>query len=238
MALSAAERQRRSREKKKAEIGEEACKQKERERKKASYKAIGLLGKSEQEERRQKGREKSQNHRARQMLAELGNNHLVVKLPCMTKTSQARRRRTSRAVSRAHRKIKDLEEKNKKLKTKMKTVMKRENRSKKKIEEMKATAKKKKQSPRTSARETLKSCKLSPKQCPVVFKQLVAYNALVTEVKESFEVVQKKQKTPIARILSGRITKKYRLTAKIAKDTGISRHRYTYLSTNLIYLQH
>lgn len=221
MALTAAERQRACREKKRAEMGDEAFRERERKRKRSSYTPVPQLSTSERESRRAKGRAKS----AKQRQKKNSREPLVVKLPYLHKTAVARRKRISRAVSSANRSIKKLVQKKETLETKVKTLQKRNSRMQSKLDAMKTVVKRKRDSPRSRAREILQSCKLSPREYPIVFKQLTAYNAMMAEVRVTYSTVQNKQKLPLTRVLSGRITKKYRLHNKLSKDTGISRHR-------------
>lgn len=186
--------------------------EKKRERNRKAYLPVSQLEGNDLKKRRLEQRFRVQKHRAekKRQIAKAGANscktieknrqtrstsspssRLIVKLdfPARRKEGSATRKRVSRALSKAHRKITNLESDNKKLKAKTWRLEKKLQRSKASSRRAKANNQLSSQAaitPKSKTRKELRDSGLSPRSVPKeIRKKLLFANALIQDVKES-----------------------------------------------------
>ncbi|XP_071941334.1 uncharacterized protein [Antedon mediterranea] len=78
-------------------------------------------------------------------------------------------------------------------------------------------------SPRSKANQDLRNAGMSPRSVPKgLKKQLLLSHALLDEIRESTEINQgQKARRMISNVLSGKIIKKYRLIARVSRESGL-----------------
>ena len=237
--------QRSYREKKKLE-NRDAFLEKERNRKRKSYIPISLLTEPEQAKRRKENREKSMRFREKSRInkenlespstAGSENNvdndntpRLIVKLDFKKGKKTSSRKRISRGVAKAHKKIKSLQETNVKLQRKTWSLQKRIQRISKEKPAVKPTEPEKSpKTPRSKCNSELRKAGMSPRNVPrQIRKQLVLAHAVSAEVKQAVQSgdLQKSntRRGLTASIISGLIIKKYQCVRTLSKLTGIGR---------------
>ncbi|XP_071943690.1 uncharacterized protein [Antedon mediterranea] len=139
------------------------------------------------------------------------------------------RKRVGRALSRAHRRIEKLNLELQKMTIQKKPINKRYERALKKVNKncipstshdssMSST-----DSPRSKANQDLRNAGMSPRSVPKgLKKQLLLSHALLDEIRESTEINQgQKARRMISNVLSGKIIKKYRLIARVSRESGL-----------------
>ena len=192
--------QRSYREKKKLE-NRDAFLEKERNRKRKSYIPISLLTEPEQAKRRKENREKSMRFREKSRInkenlespstAGSENNvdndntpRLIVKLDFKKGKKTSSRKRISRGVAKAYKKIKSLQETNVKLQRKTWSLQKRIQRISKEKPAVKPTEPEKSpKTPRSKCNSELRKAGMSPRNVPrQIRKQLVLAHAVSAEL--------------------------------------------------------
>lgn len=134
------------------------------------------------------------------------------------------RRRISRAVAKANRE----KEKQKKVIETLKRnnwrLSKRIQRLSEKKEMEKTVGKTKRYDPKVKATQDILAARLDPKKHPQLLKKMTAHYALLLQMRNRNEKKMKKSKRPIERILSGNITRKYRLITYLGSETCTNRN--------------
>ncbi|KAK3102947.1 hypothetical protein FSP39_015174 [Pinctada imbricata] len=197
-----------------------------RDRIKRNMKSNDNLRKWRQKKKQEENRQEAENNQLNESTETSGyesasSSRLQVRMNFPNRKRNASRVRISRALSKAHRKIKDLKSKNDDLTKKNKTLQKRVERMKKKTET---------DSPRSSANKLIKEAGLSKRQGKKVRKQLILGNAVLAEVKETYKEIKEKRNGRVATlgsIVSGKIIKKYRGNNWLSSQTGITRKSLT-----------
>ncbi|KAJ8044972.1 hypothetical protein HOLleu_07881 [Holothuria leucospilota] len=146
---------------------------------------------------------------------------LLVKFQFKKKVST--RKRTSRALSKAHRRIQQLQLKLQSAERKNKTLSKRYERAVKKIPVEKTDEHK--TTPRSKTAIQLRDAGLSPRSVPnKIKKQLTFTNVVLDEIREASQQNRKtNEKSVLNQIVSGRVLKNYRLIRYASKKTGLKR---------------
>lgn len=263
---SRAEIQKAYRERKKLESNGEAFMEKERERKRKAYVKVSELDTSALKRRRmevngrvRRFREKKQREkltmeenkmgrtRASKKVSPAKSPRLLVKFDFSRKSrkSQGGKKRESRALSKARRKIQHLEEKNKQQLAKLWKLQKRLQRSEKASNEKSLSQPSSSSSsnsgacnatrvpattPRSRMRADLSEAGITPDTVSqTIRKKLIFANAIMNGTKDT-STSDKKTKAIISGVLSGKIVKRYRLLSMIKKNTGL-RKRSLYIGS-------
>ena len=155
------------------------------------------------------------------------------------KKRSSTRKRTSRALSKAHRKIEGLEKKlqnterlNKKIQKRYErateqkvSTSKRSTDTSPKVSTSKVTTDTT-QTPRSRAISQLKSAGLTPRSSKAIKKHLIFANAVCDEVRiASKENDKSNEKDACSRVISGRVLKKYRMIRYAGTKTGLERRK-------------
>lgn len=134
------------------------------------------------------------------------------------------RRRISRAVAKANREKEKLRKQNKTLKRNNWRLSKQLQRLREKTEMEKNAGKPKKNDPKVRATNDILAAKLDPKKHPQLLKKMTAHYALLLQMKKRNEKKLKKSKRSIESILSGNITRKYRMITYLGNETCTNRN--------------
>ena len=224
--------------------------EKERERKRKAYVPVSQLQGNDLKKRRLEQRLRVQKHRAekKRQIAEAGANsskaieknrqtrstsspssRLIVKFDFTSRRKEgtATRKRVSRALSKAHRKITNLESDNKKLKAKTWRLEKKLQRSKASSRREKSNNQLSSQAaitPKSKTRKELRDLGLSPRSVPrEIKKKLLFANALIQDVKESTSKNKSRKKAAPSVLAGSKILKRYRLLRQLKEETGLSK---------------
>lgn len=155
--------------------------------------------------------------------AEQQSQPLVVHLPAVKKQLESLqspkgsgvKKTRKRALARAHKKMKTMEEDLRNLSKKIRA-------KNKQIERLKAKCIT--DSPKSKiAMEVNRLAGLSPRRKSSLCRRLLLGSAVLEEIKEAKGVTRSKGRRPLHNILAGKITKKYRLIKAISSSTGLSR---------------
>ena len=170
---------------------------------------------------------------------------MVVKMDFKGKKTALTRKRISRGVAKAHKRIKSLQEKNVQLQRKTQTLKKQLQRkskvkSKSKEKPKSTTQEKSSKTSRSKANSTLRKAGMSPRTVPrIIRKQLIFAQAVSDEVKQALQKGPQKSNTRrglTASVVSGGgILKKYRCLRFVNKLTGISRDLLSKVNKKLSY---
>ena len=233
--------------------------EKERDRKRKSYIPTSLLTEPEQAKRRKASREKSMLFRERlrrnkenlQTPSTAGSENnidensqrLVVKLDFKKGKKTSSRKRISRGVARANKKIKSLQETTLKLQRKTWSLQKKLQRKSKEKKKPAATAtepEKSPKTPRSKCNSDLRKAGMSPCTVPrQIRKQLVLAHAVSEEVKKAVQSGDSQKSNTrrglTASIISGRIIKRYQCLRTLSKMTGIGRELLAKANKKLSY---
>ncbi|KAH3826745.1 hypothetical protein DPMN_128655 [Dreissena polymorpha] len=147
---------------------------------------------------------------------------LTVKLPFQSKSkSTSGKKRVSRALSKAYRRVETLEYQNEELRRKLKTAQKRLQRYDQKKNQVKPIT----NTPTEKTDRLLKESGIYPKRVQEVRKKLIYGERLSLEVKLAKETQGNKsnRKQIIHRVASGRVMKRYRMMSTLEKHTQLNR---------------
>lgn len=143
------------------------------------------------------------------------------------------RKRVSRAVSAASRKIKRMTQRTEDLQRKNWSLKKQLERMKKKQERCVYTTPGRSaqvlhaSTPRSKAKADLRKAGISPRKAPSLAKKLEFGNCIVREVEEACATKKWKSKLPLLSVVTGRIMKKYRQVSRLSKHINVSRQQLT-----------
>ena len=241
MPTSKSERMKAYRAKKKAQLGD-GWLLLERQRVQQYYKRTEDLNRAEKQQRREKVRQQVRRHRQKQKLSDTTepaqqgscatdkdesgisgtpslqpgtSSEMKVKLPSVERTKKLKKR-NAKALSKAYRKIKTLEERNTCLKRKLNTEAQRRSREKKK--------KTKPSTPTGKVAKLMRSAGISPRDSETIRKKLLFAECMTTEIQQSIESNPEKSNI-FSKIVSGKMMKKYRLLNMLQKSSGISKRQ-------------
>lgn len=231
MGKSKAEIQRAYRERKKLREGEDYFR-KERARVKGYYVPIAEQSKKKANDRRKKVREAVRKHRENKKLklnieslqdpevtstTVTSTNSMIVKLPGIDQRNRTRRR-ISRATAKCRRTIEKLNEENRNLNRRVKTISKRYQRlltktkNAKTEESVNLATGKQVLTPRKRTSTEIREEGLTPRKMPKnIQRRLLLANVLTDELKGAWKENGIKGKQLISRIVSGKLLKKYRM---------------------------
>lgn len=213
---------------------------------------ISLLSENEQAKRRKLNRENTKRFRERRKM-DLAKTtpegadeptKMIVKLDFNRGKKSSSRKRISRGVAKAHKKIKKLQEENTKLQRKnwkLQKKMQRSSESRKTARKAEASEQERSpKTPRSKANATIRSAGMSPRTVPhVIRKQLIFAQAFSDEVRQAVEKGPQNSNTRrglSASVVSGAgILKKYRCIRLLKKLTGISRGLLSKVRNKLSY---
>ena len=241
MAKSKSERMKAYRAKKKAQLGDGWLLQ-ERQRVKQYYKRTEDLNRVQKQQRREKVRQQVCRHRQKQKdsvevetqgsfsasitedehgvsstmsSTPVTRSKLIVKLPS-TSRANTMKKRNAKALAKAYRKIKSLEEKNISLKKKLNAQAQRRSREKKK-KSLTST-------PTGKIASLMRSAGISPRKSETIRQKLLFAECMTSEIQQSMQSNPEKSNV-ISKIVSGKTIKKYRLLNTLQKSSGISKRQ-------------
>lgn len=148
---------------------------------------------------------------------------LVVKLPEFKRSSNKRsglKKTNKSALARARKSISNLENDITSLRRKLKTRSKQ-------IERLKARVDKNTDrdiTPRKQTDKDMSKLSLTPRRRGIVRRKLLLGNAVLREIRETKNYTTRKSRNVLHSIVSGQVTKKYRLLSEISKSTGLRRN--------------
>lgn len=139
------------------------------------------------------------------------SERLIVRLPNARRNGP--RKRLSKALSSAHREIKNLEEKNNTLQGKLKTAQ-------RSIQRIRYGRKKDPMTPRRRTEKILKEAGIQKSQRAKIRKHLVFSNVIVDQIKyKMMNEKDRKKKNNVLSTIAGKILLKYKCLTKLSKET-------------------
>lgn len=148
---------------------------------------------------------------------------LIVKLPNykQTKKGSGLKKTKKRALARARKSIKKMEDEIKSLKKKLKTKSKQIERMRTKVNKKSGE---KNLTPRKETDNDISELQLTPRRKEKIRRKLILGNAVLQEINDSKKCTTRKSRSLLHNIVAGRVTRKYRLLSEISKSTGLSRN--------------
>lgn len=147
---------------------------------------------------------------------------LIVKLPNykQTKKGSGLKKTKKKALARARKSIKKMEDEIKSLKKKLKTKSKQIERMRTKVNKKSGE---KNLTPRKETDNDISEPQLTPRRKGKI-RKLILGNAVLQEINDSKKCTTRKSRSLLYNIVAGRVTRKYRLLSEISKSTGLSRN--------------
>ena len=148
---------------------------------------------------------------------------LIIKLPELKRSANkgsGLKKTKKRALAKARTSINNLENDIKSLRRELKTRCKQ-------VERLKARVNKGTESDLTPRKQTdkdISELSLTPRRKRIVRRKLLLGNAVLREIRETKNYTTRKSRKLLHCVISGQVTKKYRLLSEISKSTGLSRN--------------
>lgn len=230
MAKSRSQIQREYRERKKLKEGKAYLK-KESSRVLKYYVPAEKLSDKERKKRNERAKTHNQTYRRRQKFQEANQNEsassgydsvgspLVVKLP-LAGRSKGGKKKNIRALARAHGALNRLKVEKDKLYKKLRA----KSRQLQRLQAKFSTTPSVPSTPNGKTENELRELNLTPRRREKVKRKLILKNVLLHEISEARASTSSRiEKQSIARLISGKLSRKYRLNCALNKGTGISR---------------
>ncbi|WAR01023.1 hypothetical protein MAR_025395 [Mya arenaria] len=214
---------------KKEKLGEKEWLKKERARTKAYFKLMALLDESKQRRKQeQKNTDVDHSNTESQPSTSTESNEneisstkdttITIKLPFPSR-AQKGKKRTSRALSKAYRRVETLEDQNEALKRKLRSAQRQLQRYEEK--------KKQSNTPRGKTDSLLKQSGINPQTVPEIRKRLIFSECLNEEIRSAKDAQENRsdRKTVVHKVVSGRVIKRYRLKSTLEEHTRLNRRK-------------